>query len=236
LGRQENVHYPDTHRLIPAKYSREESVLEKLPLPERVLSDLNELDVATNSRKMAESGRNLLGIGPHELVYGISEAHIINAAFTHPGPYGNSFNSSVRGAWYAGVEFETSVAEVAFHRRRFLRNVRDERFHGRLSFDYADFLADFFGNFDQLDREERKSCLKPEPVPACYEASQALAEKLLLAGSAGIVYPSVRRVSGTCIACFRPVLVSHLRRDYEYRITVGSEADEVVAERTRKAN
>ena len=103
-----------------------ESVLDNLPLPPNVLGDLSGLDAATNERKMAESGRTLGGIGPQELIYGIPEAHIVNAAFTHPGPNGGRFNDSRRGAWYAGIEFDTSLAEVSFHRRRLLRDVRDE--------------------------------------------------------------------------------------------------------------
>ncbi|HYN38795.1 MAG TPA: RES family NAD+ phosphorylase, partial [Rhodospirillales bacterium] len=49
--------------------------------------------------------------------------------------------------------------------------------------------------------------------------SQELAERLLQEGSAGIVYPSVRRPGGTCLACFRPALVQHVRRAGRWRFT-----------------
>ncbi len=75
------------HRLIPAAYAIE-SVLETLPLPADVISDLTELDGATNERKIAERGGNA-AISPGELLYGVPEAHIVNAAFTHPGPFGS---------------------------------------------------------------------------------------------------------------------------------------------------
>jgi hypothetical protein len=120
-----------THRLIPAKYSGE-SVLETLSLPAEVLSDLSELDAATNERTIAERGGNS-AIGPGELLYGVPEAHIVNAAFTHHGPHGGRFHGLQRGAWYAGVELETSVAEVAFHKRRFLE---DARLTGQFAFEY----------------------------------------------------------------------------------------------------
>lgn len=200
---------------MPKKYSGE-SVLESLPLPAEVLSDLSELDAATNERKIAEGGGNR-AIGPGELLYGISEAHIINAAFTHPGPFGGRFHGPFRGAWYAGVELETSIAEVAFHKRRFLQ---DARITGAYPFDYVDFLADFSGSFHSLDPVDTESCLKMDPVPQCYAASQALANGLLYSGSNGVVYPSVRRLSGTCIACFRPALVFHVRRGKTYQITL----------------
>lgn len=220
-----------THRLIPAKYGAT-SVLESLPLPSHVLADLSELDAATNERKLAETGRNP-GIGPSELLFGVPEAEIVNAAFTHPGPFGGRFNGPERGAWYAGAELPTSVAEVAFHKRRFLA---EGRIRGRHTFDYIDFLADFSGSFHELDLRERKSCLKPEPIPQCYQASQALANRLLFEGSNGIVYSSVRRPSGTCIACFRPAIVFHPRRGKQYRLTVEAGTNATVIHENRRAS
>ncbi|MGA2252977.1 RES family NAD+ phosphorylase [Terracidiphilus sp.] len=205
-----------THRLVPAKYSETGSVLEALPLPNDVLSDLSELDAATNERTQAERAGNP-AIGPGELLFGVPEAQIVNAAFCHPGPYGSRFNTPQRGAWYAGVELETSCAEVAFHRRRLLE---ETRFSGEQAYDYQDFLADFSGEFHQLDEAEQKTCLEPEPVPQCYAPGQALAETLLYQGAQGIVYPSVRNPGGTCIVCFRPALIFHLRRAKRYRIAV----------------
>ena len=214
-----------THRLIPAKYGAE-SVLESLPLPSEVLADLSELDAATNERKIAESGGNT-AIGPGELLLGVPEAHIVNASFTHPGPFGGRFHGPKRGAWYAGFEIITSIAEVAFHKRRFLA---DGRIHGKYAFEYIDFLADFSGLFHTPDNAEQESCLQPDPVPQCYGASQSLAIKLLFEGSNGVVYPSVRRPSGTCIACFRPALVFHPRRGQRYVLKIEAGTDRVESE------
>jgi hypothetical protein len=121
LARPEQFGCTGTHRLIPAKYGAE-SVLENLPLPADVLADLSELDAATNKRKIAESGGNN-AIGPGELLFGVPEAHIVNAAFSHPGPYGGRFHGPQHGAWYAGVEIETSIAEIAFHNVSFWQTV-----------------------------------------------------------------------------------------------------------------
>ena len=222
---REQIDQAVTHRLIPARYGAE-SVLESLPLPPDVLADLSELDAATNERKVAENGGNS-AIGPGELLLGVPEAHIVNAAFTHPGPFGGRFHSAQRGAWYAGFEIETSIAEVAFHKRRFLA---DGHIQGQHAFDYIEFLADFSGEFHTLDVAERKSCLEPGPIPQCYRASQALANKLLFEGSNGVVYPSVRRPSGKCIACFRPALVYHPRRGQKYRLNLGATSDAIESE------
>ncbi len=214
-----------THRLIPSKFSSGGSVLESLGLPASVLGDLSELDAATNERKVAERGASE-GISPHELLYGVPEATIVNATFTHPGPHGGRFNGSRRGAWYAGTEIETSIAEVSFHKRRFLEN---GRITGEHSFEYSDFLADFSGMFHRLDASDRETCLQPDPIPQCYVSSQALAHKLLYEGSNGIVYPSVRRPGGTCIVCFRPALVFHPRRGETYHIRVQAAAKSTIA-------
>jgi RES domain-containing protein len=215
-----------THRLIPTKYAdADSSVLETLSLPAEVITDLSQLDAATNERKLAEQGENI-AIGPGELLLGIPEAHIVNAAFCHPGPFGGRFNDSRRGAWYAGVELETSFAEVSFHRQRFLQ---DSRIADTLTFDYQEFLADFSGEYSQLDPKEMKTCLRPKPVPQCYAAGQVLANTLLHGGSNGIIYPSVRNPGGTCIACFRPALVYHPRRGKQYQLTVGAKEEWVAA-------
>ena len=48
--------------------------------------------------------------------------------------------------------------------------------------------------------------------PTSYVRSQQLAVELMELGSLGIVYPSVRREGGTCLACFRPSIVANVRK------------------------
>jgi hypothetical protein len=122
------------------------------------------------------------------------------------------------------VSLETSIHEVAFHKRRFLK---DARIYERLRFDYTDFLADFSRRYHFLDDSDREQCLQPGPIPQCYDPSQALANSLLYSGSSGTVYPSVRHAGGTCVACFRPALVFHPRRSKPYEITVSAADDRV---------
>jgi hypothetical protein len=140
------------------KYSGE-SVLETLSLAPEVLTDLSELDAATNARTIAERGGNS-AVGPGELLYGVPEAHTVNAAFTHHGPHGGRFRSLQRGAWYAGVELETSVAEVAFHQRRFLE---DARLTGQYRFEVRTSSPIPQVQFHYLDSDESQTCLLPGP-------------------------------------------------------------------------
>ena len=203
----------DTHRLIPAQYADGGvSVLARLTDDPKTLEGIFELDNATNDRLLAES-RLAPGIDERELVFGIPSYRIINAAFCHPRPSGSRFNSSDRAAWYASFELQTSHVEVAYHRRLWLEetnwNEPDES-------EYLDYLADFRAEFHDL----RNSAAYADYLsPTSYDASQALAAQLLALGSSGVVYPSVRRPGGTCIGCFRPVLVINVRRGYLYKFT-----------------
>jgi RES domain len=196
----------DTHRLIPAKYIGEgDSVLSRLTADGADMDRLLELEGATNDRLLGEAGL-LPGISVHELVFGLSYAHIVNAAFTHAHPSGSRFNLADRGAWYAAFALETAQAEVAFHKTQELQEINwsDEEVTT-----YADYLADFRADFHDLRSDSGFArCLDP----VSYENSQLLARELLAEGSVGIVYPSVRHKDGICLACFRPALVINVRK------------------------
>jgi RES domain len=200
----------DACRLIPSKHTAGgESVLARIADDDSHLQDLFELDHATNDRLLAEN--NLaLGIRVHELVFGVPYFRIVNAAFSHPNPLGSRFNGPDRGAWYAGFELETAQAEVAFH--KWVELVETNWLEETVTYD--EYLADFSAEFHDLRGESAFiDCLSPNS----YVASQSLAETLMSAGSLGVVYPSVRRPRGTCIACFRPVLVMNVRKRATYQ-------------------
>jgi hypothetical protein len=205
------VDQDDTHRLIPSG-SDDKSVLERLTDDEAQLEDLFQLDGATNDRLLGES--NVLpGISVHELLFGVNYAHVVNAAFTHAHPSGGRFNDSDRGAWYAAFDLETAQAEVAFHKAQELQEI-DWREQETFTFD--DCLADFRAEFHDLrgTRAYARYLQKDR-----YMESQTLARDLLAAGSAGIVYPSVRRRRGICLASFRPALVLNVRKKLAVTMT-----------------
>lgn len=204
-----------THRLIPYRYGdRGRPILNRLAQDDsNLLSDLTELEGATNDRLLGESGR-LPGVSTIELVSGFRLAHIVNASFTHANPLGGRFNGADRGAWYGAFEMQTAQAEVAFHRAAELREIVGWK-ADEVS-PYIDYLADFRHEFHDI-REDQSfvECLSPND----YRASQTLGFNLLTGGSAGIVYPSVRRKGGTCVACFRPPLVLNVREGSMLRFT-----------------
>jgi RES domain-containing protein len=200
----------DTHRLIPSKYSADgASVLARIADDDAHLAEVFDLDHATNDRLMAEND-GLPGIGVHELIFGVPYYRTVNAAFTHAHPLGGRFNSPERGAWYAAFELKTAQAEVAFHKTVHLAEIG--RFEDEVTFD--DYLSDFSAGFHDLRRQSAfRHCLEPDS----YVQSQALAERLQAAGSLGVIFPSVRRAGGTCLACFRPALVGNVRKGATYR-------------------
>jgi hypothetical protein len=202
-----------TVRLIPTGRLKDPALLP-LAAEDGALEDLASLESATNARLRAEEA-GLADLDPRELVFGRAGQTFVNAAFTHTRPGGNRFNGDERGAWYAGFEARTALAEVAYHLTRELEAI------GRFDnvTDYVELLADFFGPFHDLRRvDAAEACLDPDPAIG-YPAGQALARRLRAeAGSNGIVYPSVRRAGGTCLAAFRPDLVQNLREGGIWRL------------------
>ncbi len=207
----------DTHRLIPAKYSANlESVLTRVADNDGHLQHIFELDNATNARLEAEENLRP-GITQRELVFNVPHYRIINAAFTHPNPLGARFSTSDRGAWYAGFELATSKAEIIFHKSVEFAEIN---WREREELQYDEYLADFTGSFHDLrpaveNTGQFAACLDPDS----YIESQKLTVKLLEHGSLGIIYPSVRRPGGTCIACFQPSVVANVRKGGRFKLT-----------------
>ncbi|MDB5962029.1 MAG: hypothetical protein JWP59_3323 [Massilia sp.] len=205
----------DTCRLIPSRFADlEDSVLAPLAEDNKMLADLFDLDNATNERLRGEYG-SLPGIGVDELVFGVPNFRIINAAYTYPRPEGSRFNDGERGAWYCAFEIETALAEITFHKTVEYQEIGV--FNDSVT--YQVMLSDFTGTFHDLREVARQGGYADVLAKDSYIASQALAATLLELGSMGVIFPSVRRAGGTNLACFRPALVSNARKGGAYRLT-----------------
>ena len=202
----------DTCRLLPSRFADvEDSVLAPLAENDAHLRDLFDLDNATNARLRTQNG-GAAGISVDELVFGVPNFRIVNAAYTYAHPQGSRFNDSRRGAWYCAFDADTALAEVIFHKT--VEYAEINRFDD--SVQYQCMLADFTAAFHDLRGQPRyDACLAPDS----YVDSQTLAERLLDGGSLGVLYPSVRRPGGTNLACFRPALVGNVRKGAVYRLT-----------------
>lgn len=207
----QQIHFtdPTTVRLISTAYITEPAVA---PLAD----DQDEIDILT-ALEAATSARSSPialppGVDPAELLhssYGYGYT-LINAAFCHARPPGNRFNSAERGAWYCafGVDAgETTQAEIIFHRTRALREAGCLHDRGK----YRELLAGFTCNFHDLRTEPNHPSLAAETA-AAYPVGQALAKSILAGGGNGLLYPSVRRPGGQCIAVFRPSVIQNVRQ------------------------
>lgn len=147
-------------------------VLQKLVTPD-FADDLAEIEGATSGRLREEKA------SADAYPRGRPQAAFVNAAFAYFRPREmNRFNGPGRGAWYAALELETSVAEVAHHLRRELAWVGD--FNATV--DYAEMWASFAGAFvDLRGFDPRPRCLDPDPALG-YPAGNALAAEAMSAG------------------------------------------------------
>jgi len=214
---------PDTVRLIPTAYY-------KPPILGALVDDAQELEILagieglTNQRLKAQTS-GLPGLDPRELVYGIWGTTYINAAFAYTRTGGNRFNDEMHGAWYCAFDGSTALAEVAYHRTRelsYIDSYKDEAVYHAL-------LAGFIGEFhDARKLGSNTDYLDPDPKIA-YGPGQALAHKLRAQGARGIIYPSARKKSGTCLVAFHPHLVQNVRTGLRWKISWDGSPDYVVS-------
>lgn len=157
--------------------------------------DLAEIEGSTSARLNAQSARGSL------FPSGRPHAHFVNAAFAYWRPRErNRFNDTSFGAWYAAFETDTAIAEVTFHIARELERVQD--WHATV--EWSEMWASFAGNFvDLRGIEPRPACLNPD-IDIGYPAGNVVARMAREAGHNGIVYPSVRRLGGTCLVALWP--------------------------------
>jgi len=212
--------FPRTVRLVSTARLRP-------PVMERLVSAaeaqaLAEIEGATSGRLMAES-RGAEGIGRGEFVYGVPYANFVNAAFAYWKPREpNRFNMG-RGAWYAALDVETCMREVAWHMAEFLARSGDMK--GVV--EYAEMFASMAGEFVDLRRTPDHPCLDPDPA-AGYPAGNAVADAARAQGLNGIIYPSVRREGGTCVVALRPHAVQSVAPGAVYRFEWSGESEPAI--------
>lgn len=118
--------------------------------------------------------------------------------FCKPGRFGDGSY----GVLYAALDEATALAETASSRARFLR----QGGIGREILDHLMLRLQATGAMEDL----RPLFGTGDPIyhPDDWSAAQARGAALRAAGAQGLVYASVRRVGGECLAGFRPDLFS----------------------------
>ena len=201
----------NTHRLIAQAYADERAVAP-LGDTDAELNILTALEGMTSGRLMAERGE-LEHVSPDDLLkpdfgYGYS---FVNAALIYTRAGGNRFNGEGRGAWYAAMEIETSVAEVSWHLDREIRNAGGA---DNISA-YVELIAHVEGWMADLHRQPGHAALHPDPAVG-YPRGQELARTVRGKGGHGILYPSVRRKGGKCVAVFATTAFRKVTRGDAY--------------------
>jgi hypothetical protein len=156
----------------------------------------------TNPRLMETIG-NLDLIPAERRVSGPGATYLM-APFTHISPDRPSrFSDGTFGVLYAGSMFEVALFETMHHSARFMARTREPA--GWVS-QYREIVMDISADLhDIAGLPERAALLDANG----YVESQRFAMALKMAGSEGIVYPSVRAGRGECVALFYPDLALH---------------------------
>ncbi len=81
---------------------------------------------------------------------------------------------------------------------------------------YVELLADFICDFPDL-HETRHPALDPVPERG-YPAWQRLAADLRAEGHRGLIYPSVRHLSGRCFVAFDPGIIQNVRPGASWKL------------------
>ena len=201
-----------TVRLVSSARLRE-AVMTPLADTQEELAALAEIEGATSGRLIAEE-RGIGALPAAELVHGVPHARFINASFAYAKPRApNRFNPAERGAWYAALAVDTSIAEVGYHLTRALADAGD--FNAVV--EYGEMLASMAGVFVDLRQVPDHASLDPD-IAAGYAAGNLLAAAARAAGHNGIIYPSVRQEGGTCIAALWPNVVQSVVQGGLYRL------------------
>jgi hypothetical protein len=185
-------------RVIPTRYP-EERLLDRVTEPED-RDNMLAVDQMTNERERDESGE-IVHVPASERAKGPGAAYIM-AAFAYRNPEGSRFSDGSYGVYYAAKDQDTAIAESRYHREKFMKRTNE----GPMWLEMRVLTATLSGSLHDI-----RGMVKPLHSvysATSYGASQDLGVGLRRDGSSGIVYDSVRRKGGECVAAFRAPLLS----------------------------
>ena len=162
---------------------------------------VSEIENLWNERTLGILG-NLASVPRDQRAMGPGSAYIMGPfAFRTPGRFGDGSY----GVLYAGLEEPTALAEVAWHRARFLREAGNPRETVN-----QQVLGLVFAGWAEDIRASRSTQIEIY-APDSWEAGQAFGAEARSTGTDAIAYASVRRLGGECLAGFRPNAFSNCR-------------------------
>ena len=181
-------------RIVPTRYPAI-SLFDRVAGAED-FDALYALEAMSNERAREELGQ-IERVPRDQRLYGPGSGPIM-AAFTHLNTLGSRFSAGQYGVFYAARERSTAMAETRHPQGLFRAATRQGPLHLPM-------------RLYSVAVEARLHDLRPpasvdEAVysPDSYAASQTLGARLHGAGSAGVVYRSVRQSRGQCVGLFKP--------------------------------
>jgi RES domain-containing protein len=191
------VEWPQAWRIIASRYPPID-LFERVARGDARVSDaLVALEQATNPRLRDAIGQIAL-VPPERRVTGPGASYVM-APFTHINRQGSRFADGSFGAYYAAAELETAIAETVYHFARFAADSADPP----RSEDMRVLVGKVSAELTDVDDEA--PALRDQLLdPGDYSTSQGWARALREGGADGVVYPSVRRSGGQCLAAFWP--------------------------------
>lgn len=181
-----------TYRLIPSRFPPI-GLFDRVSRPED-LEAVFAIQSLTNPRLRQEVG-DISMVSPDEIVVGPGSSPVM-AAFCHLNPEGSRFSDGTWGVYYAADSLETAVAEVSYHRARFLAATSQPP----TEVDMRSYVAHVTKPMHDLRGTKWANLHDPDS----YVASQSMARDLMALQSWGVVYNSVREPGGQCVAVLRP--------------------------------
>ena len=170
-----------------------------------------DLEGWTNDRLVQE---RLARLPRNEWVFGSRNASIVMASFLHAAPTGLRFTGPELGAWYASEAINTAIIEVSHHLRREAHRsgMPEMRNH-----QYRTYSATLDGAYEDIRglRATRPALYAADD----YSAGQVFGEDIRRTGD-GIVYDSVRHVSGVNVVAYRPRKIRNVTQRDHYELTV----------------
>lgn len=182
----------------------------------RVPADLPPLPLSNLSEdaRFLDTAALLLGAADSADAGGISgtarrnatpEASALVASFLFPGA--SRFSDGSFGLYYAAKDIHTAIAETVHHDVRRLRDMDES-----VSLDRQVLIAPIEGKVRSLVGREAEFPGVDSVADDHYVVSRALGRMLVERKAAGLVYRSVRRPAGRCVAVFDPGLVGPIIR------------------------
>lgn len=187
--------FKHVHRLIPSHFPPIH-LFESVAKPED-FALIYEIEAITNDRLRDEVGI-LTRIPEAERICGPGSTPIM-AAFTHLGRP-SRFTDGSYGVYYAANNTETAIVETLYHRERFLSATKEPD----TEITMREYINQVVLPLDDLRAPE----FKPLHHPDDYALSQEYGRQRHAENSNGLLYHSVRKPGGFCIAAFKPKTIT----------------------------